>query len=136
VAGTVLEHPPAGDLRDARGLLGGVVVQLGDQHEPVEHGPGHQVCVRGGRDECDPRLRLGTERSDQRVVLHQVQQPLRVALALRDPVELVVEQHVAVLHLGQDQPGRAERDLARDDADRAPHLAGDEVRQRGLADAG
>ena len=140
----------SGTPEDARGALddrdevgGVVVVEAGDEAEAVAQRAGDETGARGGADEREarqleadrPRRRALADHDVELEVLHR-----RVEHLLdrpREAVDLVDEQHVAVVEVGEDGgevTGALERGAARD-AQADVHLGGDDPRQRGLAEA-
>ena len=125
-------------------LVGLVELQLGGEAEPVAQGPGQQAGPGGRTDERERRdLQRDRRRAgpladhdvDPEVLHREVEHLLGRA---RHPVDLVDEQHVAVVEARQDRgevAGMGDRRAARD-AQRRGHLVGDDHRQRGLAEPG
>ncbi len=135
-------HPQdvRGALDDQDQVVGVVVVETGDEAEAVAQRAGDEAGARGGADEREPgKVEAdGTRRGslpDDDVELEVFHR--RVEDLLDRPgqtVDLVDEQHVAVVEVGEDGgevAGPLQRGPARDpQAD--VHLGGDDARQRGL----
>ena len=130
-------------LDDGRQLAGRVVVEPRHEAEPVAQRPGDQPGAGGGADEgeagqreADGRGRRTLAHDDVELeVLHGRVEDLldRAGQAM----DLVDEQHVAVVELGEDGgqvAGPLERRTRRD-VDPDAHLGGDDAGQAGLAQA-
>ena len=125
-------------------LVGVVVVEPGDEPEAVAQRAGDHAGAGGGADERERRHRQADARrrralADDDVELEVLHRRVEDLLdGARQPVDLVDEQHVAVLELGEDRgqvAGPLER-RARRDVQVDAHLGGDDAGQRGLAEPG
>ena len=130
-------------LDDPAQLIGAVQLQLEQHTEAVPQGAGDLARTGGSAHQreagqIDPdALGAGAlaDHNIQRVILQR-----RVEHLLHLPgqaVDLINEEHVALLQIGQ-QGGKVAGLLngrAAGDADLHPHLVGDDARQRGLAQA-
>ena len=133
-----------GALHDRDEVGGVVVVEAGDEAEAIAQRAGDEAGAGGGADEREAR-QLEADRTRRRAladddvelevfhrrVEHLLDRP-------RQAVDLVDEEHVAVVEVGEDRgevAGAFERRAARDpQADF--ELGGDDARQRGLAEPG
>ncbi len=132
----------SGRARDDDGqLLRVVEVELADEAEPVAQGRGHQAGARGRAHQREvrqvqaDRARRGsaTDHDVEAPVLHRRVQDLLDAA--RESVDLVHEEHVAVLEVGQQrrQVAGARQHRTGRDAKTGPHLGRDDAGERGLA---
>ena len=121
-----------------------VVVEAGDEPEPVAQRTGDHARAGGGADERERRQRQPDARrrralADDDVELEVLHRRVQDLLDRpRQAVDLVDEQHVALVELGEDRrqvAGPLER-RARRDVQVHAHLGGDDARQRGLAQPG
>ena len=129
---------------DHRQLLGRVELQPETDAEAVAQRRGQHACARRGRDQrklgqVEPyraRRRALADHDVQRVVLHRRIEHLLDRV--RQAVDLVYEQHVALVEVGQyaGQIAGALYGRAGGDADVVSHLRGDDAGQRGLAQTG
>ena len=131
-------------MHDLHELLGGVHLQPEDDAEAVAQRRGQRARARRRADQRE----LGQLNADavghralasddvQRVVLHRRIEHLFHGVG--QAVNLVDEQHVALREIRhqRDQIARALDGRAAGDADVRPHLGGDDVGQRRLAQAG
>ena len=133
-----------GALHDGRQLAGRVVVEPRHEAEPIPQRPGDQPGAGGGPDEgeagqreADGRGRRALAHDDVELeVLHgRVEDLLDRA---GQAVDLVDEQHVAVVELGDDgrEVAGPLEGRARGDVDPDAHLGRDDAGQAGLAEAG
>ncbi len=112
--------------------------------EPVAQRGGEQPLARGCAHQREAR-QVDAHRARARTLAdHQIERAIlhrRIEDLLdrgREPVDLVDEQHVAVLEVGE-QRGEIARlgdHRARSGAEPHPHLARDDLRERGLAQPG
>ena len=132
-----------GALDDGDEVVGVVVVEAGDEAEAVAQRAGDQTGAGGGTDQREAR-EVEADRSRRRALAdHDVELEVlhrRVEHLFdraRQAVDLVDEQHVAVVEVGEDGgevTGALERGTA-GDAQPDAHLLGDDARERGLAQA-
>ncbi len=132
----------AGALEDRDEVARVVVVEARDEAEAVAQRPGDETGARGGTDEREAR-EVEADRARRRALAdHDVELEVlhrgveHLFDRPRQAVDLVDEQHVAVVEVGEDRgevTGAFERGAARD-AQRDVELGGDDPRQRGLAE--
>ena len=135
----------AGAAADDLLQVGGLVeLQVRGEAEPVAQRPGQQPGPGGRADEGERREverdrggagPLADDDVDAEVLHRHVEHLLGRP---RHPVDLVDEEHVALVEPGQDRgevAGVGDRRTA-GDAQRRGHLGGDDHRQRGLAEPG
>ena len=133
-----------GALDDRDEVVEVVVVEAGDEAEAVAQRAGDEPRAGGGADQREAR-QVEPDRARRRTLAdHDVELEVlhrRVEHLLdraREAVDLVDEQHVAVVEVGEDGgevAGAFECGTA-GDAQADVHLLGDDARQRGLAEAG
>ena len=129
---------------DGLQLVDVVEVEPADEPEAVAQGPGHQPGAGGGPHQGEagqvepdaPGRRPLADEDVQLEVLHG-----RIEDLLDRPVEavdLVDEQHVALLQVGEEggQVARPDQHRAGGDPQPDPHLGGHDAGQRGLAQPG
>ncbi len=141
---TVTPRMPAARTTMLSRSTGGVVVEPGDQAEAVAQRAGDEAGAGGGADEGEPG-QVEPDGSGRRALAqHDVELEVlhgRVEDLLdgpREAVDLVDEQHVALVEAGEDGSqvaGALERG-ARGDLQADLHLGGDDAGQGGLAQAG
>ena len=125
-------------------LLRRIHLQTEDDAEAVAQRRGERARARRRADEREPgqiqpdaaRARPLADHDIQRVILHRRVEHL--LHRMRQPVYLVDEEHVAAGEVGQDarQIARALDRRSAGDADVRAHLAGNDARERRLAQAG
>ena len=121
-----------------------VVVEPGDEAETVAKRTGDHAGSGGGADEGERRHRQADTRCCRPLADHDVELEVlhrRIQDLLdrsRQSVDLVDEQHVAVLEFGEDrrQIAGAFQRRTRRDVQVDAHLGGHDAGQRGLAEAG
>ena len=135
---------PAARRDDRLELVVGVVVEPGDEAEAVAQRPGDQPGAGRGADErerrqVEPDRRRRRTLADDDVELEVLHRRVEDLLdGARQAVDLVDEQHVAVVELGEDGrqvAGPLERRTGGDVQVHA-HLDGDDAGQGGLAEPG
>jgi hypothetical protein len=131
-------------LDDGDEVVGVVVVEAGDEPEAVAQRAGDEPGAGGGADEREAReveadRARGRALADHDVELEVLHRRVEHLFdRARQPVDLVDEEHVAVVEIGEDGgeiAGALERGTA-GDAQADVHLGGDDARERGLAQPG
>src|SRR5439155_13681202 len=133
----------SGPFQDRDELIRLVEIEAGDETEPLPQRTGDHSTARGRPDEREP-WQVETDRARRRSfadddveleVLHRGIEHLFDGA--REPMDLVDEQHVAVVEIRQDRgevAGTLERGAAGDSHPRI-ELVGDDAGERGLAEA-
>ena len=119
-----------------------VIVEPGDEPEPVAKWPGDHARAGGGADQGERRHRQPDARCRRPLAHHDVELEVlhrRVQDLLhrsRQAVDLVDEEDITLFELGEDgcQIAGALECRARCDVEVDPHLGGDDAGQRGLAE--